>query len=683
MGPLSRMVCVAACLASLISLVTINSTAVGDVIGYWRAEVDNDPGSTLNTPNEVAGGNPLVTSSASLYAAVPVNPIPLTGQPNTYSIEPNSGSIEGIINPYSGLDSDSITVEFFARTQEGSGNIITRTDNTSSGFVVTNYNSVDVTYYVDDGGGGSQAVTINTAHNMNENWDHMAWTYDQSTGMGRFFANGDEVGKSATATPGRALLWSGAGNVIIGHDMSGDGYPGGTFDELRISNEALNPHEMLNSFGPTLGHWRMETDTNSGTGVSTPNEVAAGNSMTSSAGFIDPETPPLYYKTPNLGAMSSTGDINGNVSQYGLLNSDSITVEFYARTTEGDADLVSRFNSTARQESGCIMDNTNALRLRYYVDDGAGGAQLVTASGLHNFNADWDHAAWTYDDLTGESKFYINGQMTWSNAGSETPGQKLIWDHAGNLKAGTRMSCDINPPDDPGHFDELRITGTVLQPHEMLNAFLQVDLGDLDQQVCHGFQEFSEDYNVDGPVSQVFDTVLGNAGTVTVTVDAEDTARTIDFRDRGNATYGTLGDLLEDHIKAYPCGVVLTLDDLAAGMYRMNTWHHDAARPTPDTRLDILVSDAAGTNRLLVDDLLMSGGTSPTYVASASFLILSDGINPITILFDDASGFPEVPLSGFGLARGVPEPATFLLLGLGTLGLLGCRRRRRGRVAPR
>ena len=210
--------------------------------------------------------------------------------------------------------------------------------------------------------------------------------------------------------------------------------------------------------------------------------------------------------------------------------------------------------------------------------------------------------------------------------------------------------------------------GNPLQP-------FQVDFGaNVPQNVQEGFEEFTRgtlgqpNSNINGPVSETFNTAFGNSGTVTVTVDAEDTNRTIDFRDRGNMTYQNIGDLVEDLIKAAPCGVEMILEDLAPGRYQITTWHHDLSRSSV-TDIDILANDALGTDRLLVDNLTMTIGTSPAEVASATFEVVSNGVDPIRVLFAYAAGAMEVPVNGFRLISKVPEPSSLALLGICLLGL--------------
>ncbi len=217
--------------------------------GYWRAEADLNAGGGLTVANEVAGGNTLTSSGASVDTAnVPVAFIPNTGAANLGSFN-GSPNLNASVTAYPALDSGSITVEFWARTVEGLGDFISRTNNTSAGFKMTGFNGLQVNYYVDDGLGGSQSVAINTTYDMGSAWDHIAWSYDQASGLGRVFVNGKQVGESASATAGQALIWTGAGNLSVGNDMDGGSLSSastaGYFDELRISDTALPTHQLL------------------------------------------------------------------------------------------------------------------------------------------------------------------------------------------------------------------------------------------------------------------------------------------------------------------------------------------------------------------------------------------------------------------------------------------------------
>ena len=102
-------------LAALATLALCLPAQAG-IIGYWRAETDNDAGGGLSIPNEVAG-SPLTAPNASLSALVPVNPIPFTLEPNLFSINGNA-DINGTIAYYAALDTASITIEFWTRTNE-------------------------------------------------------------------------------------------------------------------------------------------------------------------------------------------------------------------------------------------------------------------------------------------------------------------------------------------------------------------------------------------------------------------------------------------------------------------------------------------------------------------------------------------------------------------------------------
>ncbi len=382
---------------------------------------------------------------------------------------------------------------------------------------------------------------------------------------------------------------------------------------------------------------------------------------------------PLSYLVgigTNVGSINGNANINGTVSAYAALNTSSITVELFARTNEGGGDLISRTDGAG---AGFIVTNVSSLDVTYAIDDGAGGSELVTIPISHGFSSRWDHVAWTYDPETGRSNVYIDGQLKTSNEGSETPGRNLYWQGANTLWIGHDMDgAGLNGSG--SLLDEVRISSIPLTPQQMLCAALQVDFGAAGQQVHPGFQAFTRSGDIDGPVAATFDSVLGTSGQVTVTVDAENTSNTIDFRDRGDSSLVNIGELIDDQIMNQSGGVQLTLSDLAAGEYLMTTWHHDLSGAA-DGLLDILVSDALGSDRLVADDLAISTGDNPLNLAQASYRLFSDGASPIVIFFDDAfSGNVRTPLNAFSLVA-VPEPGTFALLLLGCLAMLARRTR--------
>ena len=398
----------------------------------------------------------------------------------------------------------------------------------------------------------------------------------------------------------------------------------------------------------TVGYWRFETDLDGGANVlSTPNETAGGLLGSASAAVIaDPAVPYVPgIGASNAGAVDGLANINGTVPAYAALNVGSITVEFWARSVEGAGDLVSRTDGST---AGFRITDFNGVDATYYVDDGLGGSQAVTINTSLNLDTAWTHIAWTYDAVSGLGSVWANGTRV-GVQGTATPGMGLVWTGAGDLKVGTDMDGSASLITGSGLLDELRISDTALAPAQMLNAPLQVDFGaNVPQDVLAGYHGFTRGTlgqtspNIDGPVSETFATPIGAGGSVTVIVDSENTANSIDFRDRGDATSGVIGDLVEDHVKNQNGGVWLTLQGLEAGQYRMTSWHHDGSSGAAGNLIDIVVNDAQGSGRLLVDDLATTGGLTPASVASATYLFWADGANDVVFLFDDANAAGKI-----------------------------------------
>lgn len=451
----------------------------------------------------------------------------------------------------------------------------------------------------------------------------------------------------------------------------------------------LAPALIQPASAATTGYWRGEVDTDAGSGLNTPNDVA-GNAFTATAATIDTDPADLpFSRVPRTGAfdtgtINGSANINGTVTAYAALDSGSFTFETMARTGEGTYTLASRTDGST---SGFdISATTGTLNVTYYVDNGAGGSEVHTVA-LGNLNNNWSHVAFTYDAATGTASTYINGRL--QHATTSTAGRALVWTGAGDLKIGTDMDGGgAYSANAKGIMDEVRTSDTALASYQFLAApAVAVDFGDVNQSVQAYHKAFAEgsggDINFTGPATMSYDTPVANGGNLTVTIATDNSAtHSLDFRDRGAVTYtdpdlGSIGSLLQDQVKNQNGDLILTLTGLAAGQYEMTSWHHDQSGGATNNILNILVSDAVGLGRDVADGLVVSGGSTPALATHATYSIFSNGVDPITITFHnaDTNGDLETPLNGFQI-QAIPAPAA-LPAGLALLGLAGLRRRRR------
>jgi hypothetical protein len=218
-------------------------------IGYWRMEVDDDPSAGgLSVPNELAFGTPLVSAEAALDGSnLPTTLVPLSSDPNAFSVGATAqGGANGINASaawYAELAVTSISIEFWARTQESVATPFRWTTGGADGVVLTDPNSLDLTWYVDVGGTPT-AFQMTNLDDMDTSWSHYAFTYSEFSGIARFYVDGVLV-QSVDGPDGAPLLLVPGTPIELGVLMDFASAGQGTIDEVRIDGSVLSPGGLL------------------------------------------------------------------------------------------------------------------------------------------------------------------------------------------------------------------------------------------------------------------------------------------------------------------------------------------------------------------------------------------------------------------------------------------------------
>lgn len=144
----------------------------------------------------------------------------------------------------------------------------------------------------------------------------------------------------------------------------------------------------------------------------------------------------------------------------------------------------------------------------------------------------------------------------------------------------------------------------------------------------------------------------------------------IDWRDRGDAAAAALLRLAEDFVKNNSGIVRVTLGDIPAGWYRVTSYHLDSSnRQCEEVRVYVSDAQNPGSYSGIVGygEALTFGGalglanitTARVQNSASSFYFLSDGTNPVRIVYSGQGAFDsEVPLNGIQIVPSAAPPST-------------------------
>jgi len=240
--------------------VSVGTPAGSGTVAYYRFEgtagtAATGIGSILDSSGN--GLNATPENGPTYSSSVPAAMVPGTGAADTTSMSFN-GTNQGVVIPDGPAFqlTHSLTLEAYVYAESlagGDGNIIFRGDNqggldpywlryekstNSLMFQITN--------------AANQTASISGSIPANQ-WVHVAATLDDSTGEMCLYVNGALVASAVTSIRPYAALVGGQPGLGIGSLQSGGEFFHGLIDEVRISNVALSPSQLLDAAQSPLG----------------------------------------------------------------------------------------------------------------------------------------------------------------------------------------------------------------------------------------------------------------------------------------------------------------------------------------------------------------------------------------------------------------------------------------------
>lgn len=500
---------------------------------------------------------------------------------------------------------------------------------------------------------------------INGQWVHLAATHDGS--LTRFFMNGHPVG-SITAALGQNFgspLRIGAGAA----EGSGAYWLNGRVDNVAVFNAALahqtisNHYNSFSSYatevlaaGP-VGYWRLGEQ--AGTTAYNAANVAA-HAGTYTAGPVLRQ----IGDTALAGDMDTSVDFDGvddrvTIPYSTALNPANLTVSVWAKVEGGAGTYRSPVTSRTylAGTQGYILYAGMDNRWQFWTGSGTGNWH--TLGGPLVVENQWTQVVGTFDSATGTKQMYVNGQLYGSVPGAYAP-----------LTASANVLA-IGAGGDGG--DSFRFNGK------------------LDEVAVYGRPlsraEIARQYEIGQKGAAEPDKIFGVTYTYSAAPNADPTYYRDDLKLQGSFS-GDLADLLtlsggyqpSDTSVGWLSGTPVTITFDLGGLYTIHNIKIGYSNYAPydnDAPDDVQVAFSTdGVN--FSTPVLYTGFTGTALHNDLMLGIMNPWATHARLIFDGgtANGRAKYLLDEVTFYEGVPEPSSFVLLGLGGAALAWLRRAR-------
>lgn len=473
-------------------------------------------------------------------------------------------------------------------------------------------------------------------------WQHVALTFDKTSGLAQVFVNGVSLAQTNLGT----FQPQTQSPVYLGYRPTGSYYFMGGLDEFTVYNRPLAPGELQGIItadeagkcllppppcaalpGGFVAWWRGESNTldsvSDNHGIVTPTVVftngAAGKAFQFNGGYV---------RVPASDALNvGTGE--------------GFTIEAWVKPASSSAQPLMQWNNGTGIQ-GVSLSTYGTLALRANILDSQGGSHYVTSPSGVLASGSFQHVALTYDKTSGVAALYVRGSLIkQTNLGSFTPRT------TSDLYLGYHPAWSVRFT---GALDEVSLYGRALTAAEIRAVAKARDTGK-----C-----FESPAIVQQPAS--LQVAEGETATFSVTAAGNPLLR-YQWQSTGtNLSGATQSSLTLTNVQRDQAGSYSVTVTNAAGSITSSNAILTVGPPLPALR--IVSTNAAAGETIAVPVVLAANGNENALMFSLSFnpahlsyagVVLGSGAPGGSLLFNAG----QIGSGRLGVAVALPADATF------------------------